>query len=78
MQQVAERDEFPWCKKEFDKLAADGVLGDPDGEPSGAYLRVSSSGQAEEGRSGLPRQLEHIHEKALESNLGSTALNRGQ
>ena len=69
MQQVAERDKFPWLKNEFDKLAMNGVLGDPDGEPSGGYVRVSSSGQAEEGRSGLPRQMEHIHEKALESNL---------
>jgi site-specific DNA recombinase len=66
---VAERDKFPWLKKEFDELAMNSVLGDPDGEPSGAYLRVSSAGQAEEGRSGLPRQMEHIHEKAFESNL---------
>lgn len=45
------------------------VLGDPEGEPAFAYLRVSSSGQAEEGRSGLPRQLLHVHEKASEQAL---------
>ena len=66
---MAERDKFPWLKDEFDRLAIEGVLGDPHGEPSAAYLRVSSTGQAEEGRSGLPRQLEHIREKAIEANL---------
>ncbi len=40
------------------------MIGDPDGKPAYAYLRVSSEEQGEEGRSGLPRQLEHIHEKA--------------
>ncbi|MCB0111659.1 MAG: recombinase family protein [Caldilineaceae bacterium] len=45
------------------------VIGDPDGALSYAYVRVSSSGQAEEGRSGLPRQLTNIHEKAQEMNL---------
>ncbi|UCC85666.1 MAG: recombinase family protein [Anaerolineales bacterium] len=66
---MAERDKFPWLKKEFDALATEDGLGDPEGEPSAAYLRVSSAGQAEEGRSGLPRQMEHIHQKALESKL---------
>ena len=45
------------------------VLGEPEGEPAFAYLRVSSSGQAEEGRSGLPRQLLHIHQKAVDQGL---------
>ena len=67
--EVAERDKFPWLKDEFDRLVSEGVLGDPHGEPGGAYLRVSSGGQAEEGRSGLPRQLEHIREKAIEIRL---------
>ncbi len=49
------------------------VLGDPRGEPSFAYVRVSSSGQAEEGRSGLPRQLAHIHERAQETHLAVPA-----
>lgn len=40
------------------------ILGDPHGALSYAYVRVSSSGQAEEGRSGLPRQLANIHEEA--------------
>jgi site-specific DNA recombinase len=66
---MAERDKFPWLKDEFDRLAIEGVLGDPHGESGGAYLRVSSAGQAEESRSGLPRQLEHIREKAIETNL---------
>jgi site-specific DNA recombinase len=66
---VAEKDRFPWLKEEFDRLATNGVLGDPNGKPSGSYLRVSSAGQAEEGRSGLPRQLEHVHEKATEERL---------
>ena len=46
-----------------------GVLGDPSGEQSFVYVRVSSSGQAEEGRTGLPRQLRHIHEKAQQAGL---------
>ena len=66
---MAERDRFPWLREEFEKLAAHGVLGHPQGEPAAAYLRVSSAGQAEEGLSGLPRQMEHVHEKALETNL---------
>lgn len=53
-------------KKEFDKLATNGFIGHPDGAPAYAYLRVSSDEQGEEGRSGLPRQIEHIHEKAYQ------------
>lgn len=68
-QKLTEKDRFPWLKDEFDKLATTGVLGDPTGRPAAAYMRVSSTGQAEEGRSGLPRQMEHIHEKALETHL---------
>lgn len=45
------------------------VIGDPEGELAYAYMRVSSSGQAEDGRTGLPRQLYHIHEKALKAKL---------
>ena len=59
-------------KAEFDKLAtrtegSTGAIGDPHGAPAYAYIRVSSDEQGEEGRSGLPRQLEHIHERALAS-----------
>ena len=48
----------------FDALATSGVIGDPSGKPAYAYLRVSDSDQAEEGRSGLPRQIQHVHEAA--------------
>src|SRR5215212_3799639 len=58
-----------WVKDEFDRIAVNGVLGDPDGKPAYAYLRVSSTGQAEEGRSGFPRQLLHVHEKAHQLHL---------
>ena len=49
----------------FDSLATDGCIGDPGGVLAYAYLRVSSTGQADEGRSGLPRQVLHVHEAAL-------------
>ncbi|MCI0708628.1 MAG: recombinase family protein [Chloroflexi bacterium] len=55
---------YQFFKPAFEALATDGVIGDPNGRPAYAYIRVSSDGQAEEGRSGLPRQLEHIHEIA--------------
>jgi site-specific DNA recombinase len=51
-------------KPEFDKLAVDGVIGDPNGQPAYAYIRVSGDEQADEGRSGLPRQIAHVHEVA--------------
>lgn len=66
---LTEKERFPWLKDEFDKLTPHGVLGEPNGALAAAYLRVSSAGQAEEGRSGLPRQLEHVHEKAFENHL---------
>lgn len=56
-------------KSEFDLLAINDALGHPTGELAYAYLRVSSSGQAEEGRSGLPRQLLHVHEAAVQHRL---------
>jgi len=56
-------------KAEFDALAINDALGHPNGELAYAYLRVSSSGQAEEGRSGLPRQLLHVHEAAVQHRL---------
>jgi site-specific DNA recombinase len=52
-------------QKEFQRYATNGFIGDPNGEPAYGYMRVSSKGQAEEGRSGLPRQVEHLHDKAL-------------
>ena len=54
-------------KEEFDRLATDGYIGRADGKPAYAYIRVSSDEQGEEGRSGLPRQIEHIHQKAIEA-----------
>lgn len=56
-------------KEVFDQLATDGAIGDPHGIPAYSYLRVSSSGQAEEGRSGLPRQIMNVHEIASEKGL---------
>lgn len=50
----------------FDTLATNGVIGDPNGQFAYAYIRVSSDDQADEGRSGLPRQIQHIHEVARE------------
>lgn len=56
-------------KTEFDALAVNDAIGHPNGELAYGYLRVSSSGQAEEGRSGLPRQLLHVHETAVQHRL---------
>jgi len=57
-------------KEEFDRIAgAQGVLGAPSGLPAYCYVRVSSEAQSEDGRTGLPRQMLHIHEKAAESGL---------
>ena len=56
-------------KTEFDSLAINDSLGHPHGELAYAYLRVSTSAQAEEDRSGLPRQILHVHEAALEHRL---------
>ncbi len=56
-------------KPEFDKLATGGCLGDPDGRLAYAYLRVSGKEQGEEGRSGLPRQIEHCHLAARQNGL---------
>src|SRR5512140_469627 len=53
-------------KDVFDSLAVDGCIGDSLGIPAYCYMRVSSSGQADEGRSGLPRQVRNIHEIAQE------------
>jgi site-specific DNA recombinase len=53
-------------KQIFDEYAVDNCIGDPLGIIAYCYLRVSSSGQAEEGRTGLPRQIENIHHAAKE------------
>jgi len=58
-----------YFRTEFDALAINDALGHPTGELAYAYLRVSSSGQAEEGRSGLPRQLLHVHDAAVQHRL---------
>lgn len=62
---TARKHEF--FKEEFDRLAVGGLIGHPNGKPAYAYLRVSSDEQSDEGRSGLPRQIEHVHQKALEA-----------
>ncbi len=59
-------------KNEFDRLSTNGCIGDPKGKESYAYCRVSSAQQAETGKTGLPRQLEHIHEIARDKNLKIT------
>jgi site-specific DNA recombinase len=51
-------------KPEFDKLATNGCIGDMNGQIAYAYIRVSDESQSEEGRSGLPRQIEHVHQVA--------------
>jgi site-specific DNA recombinase len=56
-------------KTEFDALATDNAIGHPEGELAYGYLRVSSAGQADEGRSGLPRQIANVHEAALKHGL---------
>jgi site-specific DNA recombinase len=56
-------------KETFFEHATNGCIGDPDGKISWAYLRVSSSGQAEEGRSGLPRQIKNCDDIARKKGL---------
>lgn len=56
-------------KETFHQLARNGCLGDPAGELAYAYIRVSSAQQAEDGRSGLPRQLQHCDEAAKQYHL---------
>lgn len=56
-------------KSEFDALATDNAIGHPNGELAYGYLRVSSAGQADEGRSGLPRQIMNVHEAAMKHGL---------
>ena len=56
-------------KPAFDALATNGYLGDPNGQSAYAYIRVSSDERADEGHSGLPRQILHIHQIANEKKL---------
>lgn len=56
-------------KEAFEQLAREGWLGDPTGQPAYCYIRVSSVNQAEDGRTGLPRQIEHCHEVAQAQHL---------
>jgi site-specific DNA recombinase len=62
----------PPFKREFDKLAQDGAIGDPLGIPAYAYIRVSDDEQSKEGRYGLFRQIEHIHQKARDAGYRVT------
>ena len=61
--------DLTFFQDEFDRHATDNALGDPNGVLGYAYLRVSSSGQAEEGRSGLPRQIARVHEAAAREGI---------
>ncbi len=61
--------ENSFVKESFSRVAKDGYLGDPDGGLAYCYLRVSSAQQAEEGRSGLPRQIQHCHDIAVQQHL---------
>lgn len=61
--------ETKFLKSEFDTLATNDAIGHPGGEIAYGYLRVSSAAQADEGRSGLPRQIMHVHEVALKHGL---------
>lgn len=56
-------------KSEFDALATHNAIGHPNGELAYGYLRVSSAGQADEDRSGLPRQIMNVHEAAVKHGL---------
>ncbi len=56
-------------RTDFDALAQNNALGSSEGELAFGYLRVSSAAQADEGRSGLPRQMMHIHEVAVKNGL---------
>lgn len=56
-------------KAEFDALATQHAIGHPNGELAYGYLRVSSAGQADEDRSGLPRQIMNVHEAAVKHGL---------
>lgn len=56
-------------REEFERLATDGCIGDPNGKLAYGYLRVSTAEQAEEGRSGLPRQIVHVHAVAAQHGL---------
>lgn len=53
-------------KRMFDTLAINGYIGDPAGEIAYCYVRVSSSEQAEEWASGIPRQIQNTHDVANE------------
>jgi site-specific DNA recombinase len=52
-------------QEEFNRHAINGFIGDPNGVDAYAYLRVSTDRQADEDQSGLPRQIEHVHEAAV-------------
>lgn len=59
-------------RREFDRLAINGIIGDPSGLPAFAYCRVSSDEQAEKDKSGLPRQIEFVHERASRDGYAIT------
>ena len=61
--------DLSFFQDEFDRHATNGALGDPNGALGYAYLRVSTSAQAEEGRSGLPRQITRVHEVAAREKI---------
>ena len=61
--------DLTFFQDEFDRHSTNGVLGDPQGKLGYAYLRVSTSAQAEEGRFGLPRQIARVHEVSARSGI---------
>lgn len=61
--------DLSFFQEEFNRHATAGALGDPNGMLGYAYIRVSTSAQAEEGRSGLPRQIARVHEVAAQENI---------
>lgn len=54
---------------EFNRHQQEGYIGDPNGENGYGYLRVSSDGQTNEDRYGIPRQIENLHNAALRDNV---------
>jgi site-specific DNA recombinase len=54
---------------EFMRNARDGFIGDPMGDDSYGYLRVSTDGQTKEEKNGVPRQIENLHKAALRDHV---------
>ncbi len=66
---MPDNDLYAVVRQAFAEFAREHVLGEPGGALSYAYIRVSTAGQADELRSGLPRQLAHVARTAAEKRL---------